>query len=468
MYKVNLQKHLFWTFGWFATGLIIFVAFVFSVIFYYTFDNEIDKSLQQAVQEITQRHIRFDQGVLKYQRYQNTLSLSNTLRELDVSAVIFDKNLNRIGTFGVYRTFQAQGIIDQFINRQEIETAKSESKSRLTHPVVHKTNHIYEVYTVPLRYQGEVMAVLQIARQATFINHLYTIIGYVILLVIPLSLLISWIVSYLVSRRLAKPLENFIILLKKVHNNIIPHQLQIKGKTYQEIKDLEKTINWLLSRLHEYLDQQKQFVAQASHELKTPITRIVTEIDVLLHEQQIDINKIKNIKNQLLDMGDTIESLLVLARIDSLNSLQLPQTEPIKIKNIITKSLQQFEFKRQQKQINVQTDINDYEVKIPSEYLSLIINNLITNAIKYSHQGSTVSISASNGRLTIADNGPGMKPDTLEHIYDRFYRDKSFKNQIAGTGLGMSIVKQICDFFGINIKIYSQEGQGTTVQMDFQ
>ena len=170
-------------------------------------------------------------------------------------------------------------------------------------------------------------------------------------------------------------------------------------------------------------------------------------------------------------MTITLEQLLLLARLDSKDESK--KVELIELPAIVNELLAHFKREIQQKELQVSLEYNDRdEFLVPNYYTYLILENILSNAIKYSKIKGKLIIAChlANDRIncTIKDEGIGIKQEDLQHIYDNFFRSDALNHkQIKGNGLGLSIVKKAADAINAQIEINSKLSKGTEVQISF-
>lgn len=236
-----------------------------------------------------------------------------------------------------------------------------------------------------------------------------------------------------------------------------------------------KIANYTLKPIEESYNTLKQFTEDVSHELKTPLAIIKTNIDVALSKQEFDFQYIKNkleIINRVTErITDIVTKMSLLSIIDS-NNLKL-KLEKINLNNFVHEKIEEFSELANRKRIHIDFKA-DKNVEIVSDIFCLgeIISNLLSNAIKYTNEGGHVTVEIDEEKnkvkLLVSDTGIGISKSDLEHIFDRFYRsDKSRSRDTGGAGLGLAIVKNMVNFLDGTIDVKSAEGKGTTFSITF-
>lgn len=220
------------------------------------------------------------------------------------------------------------------------------------------------------------------------------------------------------------------------------------------------------------LDKMKsQFVSQASHDLRTPLTAIKGSLDNLLMGIAGDLNekqsKIMQRATKSVDrLTNLINDVLDLNRIET-GRIILEKTD-IPFKTLIENILHENRPAAEQKQIQLSFDAEegDYTLQIDGGKMERVVGELVSNAIKYTPENGTVDVHLSHDdqqvSLSVQDSGLGMTPDECEKIWDRFYRTTASQKFAKGLGLGLSIAKELVELHQGSIELISQQGQGTT------
>ncbi len=236
-----------------------------------------------------------------------------------------------------------------------------------------------------------------------------------------------------------------------------------------EFGDLAKAFNMMSEKLENLDASRNQFVSDASHELKTPLASMKILSESLLTQPDAPIELYKefmgDINNEVDRLSLVINDLLTLVKTDKgMETLVIGDVELGELIKHITGTVAPL---ARSKHITVSYEYTDVTVRGDELRLQQVFTNLIDNAIKYSPENTTISVTLSqnlsNAVVSVSDQGIGISREDLQHIFERFYRvDKARSRQAGGTGLGLSIVKQIIGQHGGNIEVKSEPGQGTT------
>ena len=240
--------------------------------------------------------------------------------------------------------------------------------------------------------------------------------------------------------------------------------------TYTETSLLSEAFNKMLGRLKILDDSRQEFVANVSHELKTPITSMKVLADSLLVQEDAPVELYREF---MADLSEEIErenkiinDLLSLVKMDkTASTLDVKQTNINELVEKILKRLQPIAAAA-----NIEVVFESFRpvnAEVDEVKLSLAITNLVENAVKYNVEGGWVHVSLNADHkffyIEVADSGIGIPAEAQEHIFERFYRvDKSHSREIGGTGLGLAIARNAVVLHRGAVKVYSQVGEGTT------
>lgn len=222
--------------------------------------------------------------------------------------------------------------------------------------------------------------------------------------------------------------------------------------------------------------EKQDFFINASHELKTPLTSILGYSELLISMNAKDKKEdkktdfIKRINFEALRMKELVLNMLTLSRMEA--NWQETIDEKIDIKDIILNVFESNRIKSEKKNINIDLEIEPSIIIANKEKITEVVNNLVDNAIKYTDEGGNIKISLKNNgdkaTFTVKDNGCGIENKYLNRIFERFFRVKNEKYlKVQGTGLGLTIVKNICAHYNADIYIESEKDRGTEVSVVF-
>ena len=289
------------------------------------------------------------------------------------------------------------------------------------------------------------------------------------LLVFNLIILLSIIIiSIYLSGFIERPFISLLNSLNKISNGNI--DTKIEANSYTVTRDISQNINSTLEKLKTVDKSREDFVANVSHELKTPITSIRVLADSIMSMEDVPTELYKEFMNDISDEIDReskiIDDLLSLVKMDKAETVL--NTEEVDINLLIKQILKRLRPIAAAKKVEIIYEtIREVVAEVDETKLSLAITNLVENAIKYNTEGGSVKVSLDADHkffyIKVSDTGIGIPEAEYESIFERFYRvDKARSRSTGGTGLGLSITKNIILKHKGIIKLSSKEEEGST------
>jgi len=292
--------------------------------------------------------------------------------------------------------------------------------------------------------------------------------AHLLLFSVPLLIGLGTVVSYGISRRALAPVDWIIRDARSIDSGNLSERLSVPP-AHDELRRLSETLNSMLDRIERSVRHIQQFTADASHELRSPLTLIRTAAEYSLrrersHEELIDA--LRRIERESVRTTQLINDLLLLTRADAKvdQALNVPVDLAADVRNVVER-IQPLAFDRQ---IDLHTELTSRLLIVLSgpDLLERLVYILVDNALKFTQAGGTVSIKLEEedgeAILTVTDTGIGIAPDDLPHIFDRFWRaDKVRSRQEGGSGLGLAIAQKISEQSGGHIDASSQLGFGS-------
>ena len=240
-----------------------------------------------------------------------------------------------------------------------------------------------------------------------------------------------------------------------------------RGAGAEGFNQIGAAINKMAQELSGTETLRTDFIANVSHELKTPLA-VMGNYATMLQQPGISEQEkneyAKAISGAARRLAQLITNILKLNKLE--NQQIFPQTEEYDLSEQLCQALLQFEDAWEEKNLNIETDIEEgVRIRSDAQLLSLVWNNLISNAVKFTPEGGTVSLRMKSWgnyvTVSVADTGCGMTPEVGQHIFEKFYQgDTSHATQ--GNGLGLALVKRVVDILGGEICVQSVCGQGST------
>jgi signal transduction histidine kinase len=243
--------------------------------------------------------------------------------------------------------------------------------------------------------------------------------------------------------------------------------------TRDELEQLSGAFNELLGRLHAAIERERRFAGYASHQLRTPIAGLLTLVDVLRRRSRTTdeyVEGLGQIHDEALRMRQVVESLMFLARSDA--DAMLLEFETLELGGWLRVQLERWSEHARAADLHLDTSDEPLPIKTHSALLTELLDNLLDNACKYSTPGKLVFVRAllSNHqvRLVVQDQGGGISPEDLPHLFEPFYRSsETLRQNRRGAGLGLAIVQRISKTLGATIEVESKLGQGASFVLAF-
>lgn len=276
------------------------------------------------------------------------------------------------------------------------------------------------------------------------------------------------VLGYLLSRSLVKPFTRVSKAIEELTDGYLDEEISVPD--YSETQMLSSVFNKMLKRMKVLDDSRQEFVANVSHELKTPMTSIKVLADSLVGQEDVPVELYKEFMQDIAVEIDRenkiITDLLALVKMDKKASdLNIEKVNINELMESILKRLKPIADKKK-----VELVLETYRpivAEVDEVKLSLALSNLVENGIKYNVEDGWVHVTLNADHkyfyVTVADSGVGIPKDSIDKIFERFYRvDKSHSREIGGTGLGLAITRNAIAMHRGAVKVKSEEQKGTT------
>ncbi|NTU97158.1 MAG: HAMP domain-containing protein [Chlorobiaceae bacterium] len=290
----------------------------------------------------------------------------------------------------------------------------------------------------------------------------------------PVIILTLFVLTRAIAGRSIRPVEKVIATAEQITQSDLDRRIALPYHR-DELYRLSATINALIDRIQKAFLREKQFTADASHELKTPLASLKGTLEVLIRkprEREYYESKVQFCLNEINRMTVLVDQLLMLARYESTSIATCIET--LILCRHVDDAIERMRHVAEEKRISFKLDYDEtLRVAADPFMLGLILENILSNAVKYSPPGSSVKVIVAQMdnlvTCSISDNGIGIPDESIPVIFDRFYRvDKSRNSGTGGSGLGLSIVKKLADLQNISIATKSSPSEGTTFTLFFQ
>ncbi|PZR57440.1 MAG: hypothetical protein DLM50_05540 [Candidatus Meridianibacter frigidus] len=277
--------------------------------------------------------------------------------------------------------------------------------------------------------------------------------------------------SFLLASAAINPINELTLAMREIGSDHLNRRLQWRGRK-DEIGKLAQTFDEMLARLEEAFARERQFISDASHELKTPLTSINANAQMLHRwadaDERVRSESLSVIVNETAALAEMINGMLMLAKAESGDNLPL---EPVFIGTVAADAVRSAEPRAREKglyaRLHAQQDV-PIVLGNPS-LLRHLIGNLMDNAVKFTDRGGIdvqVRRASQDAVVEVLDTGCGIETDEIPHIFERFYRaDKSRSRAVPGTGLGLAIARSIARLHGGTLEAERRTGGGTCVRV---
>jgi heavy metal sensor kinase len=294
---------------------------------------------------------------------------------------------------------------------------------------------------------------------------------FVLLTVLPVGMVAAVISGYWLAGRALRPIQWITDTTRRITAQSLAERIPVLNQE-DELGRLADTLNAMIGRLEHAFDAMRQFTADASHELLTPLTAMRTETEVAFrterpieHYQRV----LASILEEIERLTKLADNLLLLSREDT-RAIQLSRS-PVRLDETVRGVAEHVAVLADAAGVKLQIgQLPAASIEADVDCLRQVLFNLLDNAVKYTQSGGSVTVRGhatdTEATVEVIDTGIGIPAESLPRVFDRFYRvDKSRSRQMGGTGLGLSICKALIERHGGRIEVESAEGKGSTFRV---
>lgn len=446
---VNKKSKISWKITILYAFMFMMLIFLINLSIYFFLSSFIDDNIKKSINNTTELVLSQFSGIGDPVNFFETDLLQQISRSEEN---IFFRVLNNDGKV------QAQS---KYLEEMEIPISAKIEEFR-------SGTKILAVKTIPMNNFVFSRGYLQVVRDITFEKNFLDFLIIVLTIAAGIGALISVFLGYFTTKKMLSPINKITETAREISSSDLGRRLEVSGPD-DELKKLALTFNSMLERLEKSFKRQKQFVSDASHELRTPISVIKGYVDMLdrwgKEKEDVRDEAIEAIKKETVNMKQLMENLLLLARGD--DSELKKEEELFNFNNLIKEIIK--EFKLMEKDIKLElTEEAEIDFYGDQNLFKQLLRIFLDNAVKFTSKKGKISlkidkVEADNFYLSIADDGPGISSEDLPFVFDRFYQaDKSrTRKENKGSGLGLAIARQIVDSYQGDIDVESEEGKGT-------
>lgn len=426
-------------------GLLIFGSLAFGLVsltLTSQMDNELEESADQLIASLRVNH----------ENQIDLAALNSQMRSEELIFQVWSHDGQLIYTHPTF--FQTPITGKEPVYTSQVNTYDSER------------GHL-RVRSVPIQTARRPVGVLLVGRSMAFVEQaqrqLVTIMLILGLVLTPLSGQAAWVIN----REALKPLNEITQIATSISKADDLHKrIDLESQPSSEIRELMKAFNQTLERLENLFNSQNRFIADVSHELRTPLTVIKGNVGLMKRLGSGDTESLDSISSEVDRLTRLVTDLLLLAQAETGH---LPMDiKVVELDSVFLEVFQQMKILAGQRVWLKIDDIDQVRVKGDPDRLKQVMVNLIANAIQHTPDSGHVSVRLGKkdgmGMFQVTDTGPGIPPENLPFIFDRFFRaEKSrTRNKNSGFGLGLAIVRWIVNNHEGRIEVRSRVGQGTT------
>jgi two-component system sensor histidine kinase MprB len=372
----------------------------------------------------------------------------------------------RGGAAGIFQVVEPNGTVPAFadsglpVTTQVLSIAHRGAGSAFYDARVGSTHTHYEIYSVWDQSDHHVVQVaLPITDDDAVLNGLLLPYG----LLIAGGVLLALLLGYAISRSALRPIERFVARTELVTSEL-EHPVRLEEADAVELRRLGRSFNQTLDALERSIESQRQLVADASHELRTPIAALRSNIQIFLDSERLPREDREGLQESILaeldELTQIVSDVLQLAR----GSAPSSRREEVELDVLAREAVERAQ--RRPPQLRYDLDVEPTIVSGDPDRLASAIGNVIDNARKWSPPDSVVEVSLRGGTLTVRDHGPGFEEADLPRVFDRFYRADAAR-RLPGTGLGLAIVKQTAESHGGWVRADNAPSGGGVVTVHF-
>ena len=317
--------------------------------------------------------------------------------------------------------------------------------------------------------EGQNLGIIIVSCPLAGVNAVLTKISNIFLTTAAVVVLVSVLAVSLFARRESRPLQDMARVANAFGHGDLEARVKIEDNYSEEVEELALAFNNMASSLQKSEYRRQEFVANVSHELKTPMTTIAGYVDGML-DKTIPEEKwphyLQIVSDETKRLSRLVRSMLDISQLQSQGGIPDEKKIQFDLEDACSRVLLTFEKKIDDKKLNVEVDMPDHPVFTfaNEDYITQVIYNLIDNAVKFCPQGGTLGLKIKEGAakayVSVSNEGDTIPPEELPLVFDRFHKlDKSRSKNRDGWGLGLYIVKTIVCSHGENIGVTSRDGK---------
>ncbi|MEZ0535888.1 sensor histidine kinase [Caldicellulosiruptoraceae bacterium PP1] len=439
-------------------GFLLFGFILNNLVEYYFIQQKQNQLLNEAEKISSSFALWYVTGIVDRDRFRFEMNFLEDY--LNASIIMINKNANIV--------LQSDRLINlkpEFIKKTRDIIFSSNIVSKRTTPIGSSEEHYVVGY--PVIVNNQVIAGLLLTTSINQISKTLDIFNRIVWVITLFEIVLVLIITYILTQKITLPIKKLALVSRKVAEGDFNQIIDVKITSEDEIGELIKSFNYMTEKLKNLEYMRRSFIANVSHELRSPLTSIRGFLEGILdgtipeakHEYYLSI-----IKEETIKLNNLINQLLELSRLEwgkiNLNISQF------KLHSLVAEELISFEKRIEEKNLYIDFNIDEKLVVLGDrELIGRVIHNLIDNAIKYNKKDGSIIFSCEvidkQAFISIEDTGVGIPDEMQKFIWERFYKVDESRSLENGVGLGLSIVKEIIKLHNQNIWVESKVGYGT-------
>jgi heavy metal sensor kinase len=329
-----------------------------------------------------------------------------------------------------------------------------------------KTN--WRLYSKPTETEGGAVVWLQVAQSLAGVNQALGSLRTQLLLGAPLAMVLAGLGGFFLAGRALRPISQITRTAQSISGSDLKQRIDYHGAA-DEIGRLAKMFDEMLDRLSAAFDRERQFTADVAHELRTPLTALKGQIGVTLSRVRPSTEyerTLHGLEEQVDRLIRLTTDLLFLSRLEQGRLPWRPET--VEFSDLLTGIVEQVQPLAESKGLKLKKEIpSGLSLRGDPDHLIRLFLNLLDNAIRYTQRGGQIEVRAEGEdtglHVLVSDTGPGIPPEHLPHLFERFHRVEAARSRITGgAGLGLAIAHEIAQWHGGRLEVESTLGRGTT------
>jgi two-component system sensor histidine kinase MprB len=316
--------------------------------------------------------------------------------------------------------------------------------------------------TIPVSFGGDDTAAIQLARPLNGVDDILRKLRLILFLVFLGGIALAIVLGRIAARRVLKPLAEVTATAEVIaETDDLTRRIAVRED--DEVGQLAIRFNAMLERLEHSRSEldasvaaQRQLVADASHELRTPVTSLRTNVEVLLESEHLDPEDRRRLLADVVEQSEELTGLVADLIEMARGELPAGSVEDVRLDNVVEEAVARS--RRNSPTVEVRAELHPVMVQGSSERLHRVINNLLDNAARHSDGGS-VDVVVDRDGIRVRDHGTGIDEADLPHLFDRFYRGANSRGR-QGSGLGLAIVRQVAEQHGGSATAANAPGGG--------